>query len=259
MKITNKTELYLTASSMPSNFGVTVYNELFQKYNLNKLYLARNITDATKLVETLKFLDVKGCSVSMPLKSAIIPLLDEVEETARILNSVNTVVNENGVLKGYNTDYYGFFKSIQPLEVNSVLIYGYGSVTDALVLALKNKGVKRIYLTGRDLIKAKVKANAMGVGFYQEEKIDLFVNASPMSLDPLTKRVQDILANVTMIFDLIVKKETTLKLYASEQKQEFIPGFEMYRYQFLKQFEHYTGHCASMDEVETIIKSHNLI
>ena len=108
MKINSKTELYLTASSKPSNFGVTIYNELFDKYNLNKLYLARAIVDPKALIDIIKFLDVKGCSVSMPLKSEVILLLDEVDEVAKKLNSVNTIINENGKLSGFNTDYFGF-------------------------------------------------------------------------------------------------------------------------------------------------------
>jgi len=258
MKIDNKTELYLTASSMPGNFGVTIYNELFNNNLLNKLYIARSITDAKKLIDTIKFLDIKGCSVSMPLKNEVINYLDEVQESAREVASVNTIVNKNGILKGFNTDIIGFQKSLENYKFKNVLIYGTGSVVNSLVYVLK-KMDKKVYLIGKNNEKVKNKAKQLSIKTYQNEKFDLFVNATPLSLSPLSNEIKNIVLKSTIVYDLIVKQSTYLKTLAKKKGKKFISGFEMYKYQFLAQFEYYTSIKIDCDTVEKIAKRKNLI
>ena len=258
MKINNKTELYLTASSMPSNFGVTIYNELFSIYSLNKLYMGRSILDAKKLIDTIKFLDIKGCSVSMPLKNEVIDYLDEIEESAKKVSSVNTIVNENGILKGFNTDIIGFQKSLKNYKFKYVLIYGTGSVVDSLVYVLKQMGCK-IYLLARDNKKVEAKAKKLSIEVYKDKEFDLFVNATPLSLAPLSDDIKNIVLKSTVIYDLIVKQNTYLKTFAESKDKQFISGFEMYKYQFLKQFQYYTQIEVDVDVVEKIAKENLLI
>ena len=107
MLINNKTSLFLSCSSSPGNFGATLYNYFFEKYNINSIYLPRHCERPDEMVDSIKTLNCLGCSVSMPLKNQVIPFLDELSDDARISQSVNTIVNMNGITTGHNTDIYG--------------------------------------------------------------------------------------------------------------------------------------------------------
>ena len=101
-----------------------------------------------------------GGAISKDIKGEIIPFLDSLDDSASAVDSVNTVVNEAGHLKGYNTDYIGFRlaieSSIKEKKCSSAIIYGYGGVTCVVSHVLQSLGIKKdkIYLSGRNLSKA---------------------------------------------------------------------------------------------------------
>jgi shikimate dehydrogenase len=258
MKVNNTTELYLSVSSMPGNFGMTIYNELFNRYNLNYLYLGRKIEIAETLIDALKVFDVKGCSVSMPLKNEVVKYLDELSEEASAVSSVNTIVNKGDKLIGYNTDLIGFRNSFEYPKICSVLIYGSGSVVDSIIFELQQRKVD-IYITGRNTKSVSEKAIEWGIKLYNNEVYDVFINATPASLKPLNFDLIEILKQGNSVFDLVVKKNTFLSEYCANENKSFTSGFEMYKYQFCAQFELYTNIKISTTAVEEIAYSNNLM
>jgi shikimate dehydrogenase len=258
MKVNNTTELYLSVSSMPGNFGMTIYNELFKRYNLNYLYLGRKIEIAETLIDALKVFDVKGCSVSMPLKNEVVKYLDVISEEASAVSSVNTIVNKGGKLFGYNTDLIGFRKSFEYPKINSVLVYGSGSVVDSIIYELQQRKVD-IYITGRNLKSVSEKASEWGIKLYNNEVYDVFINATPVSLVPLNSDLIEILKQGNSVFDLVVKLDTFLADYCTKENKSFTSGFEMYKHQFCSQFKHYTGIDIDTVTVEEIANSNNLM
>ncbi len=153
--IDSRTRLFISAARSPGNFGATVYNELFRLYGLNAVYLPRKITDAGRLVEAVRALGIEGCSVTMPFKSAVISYLDKLDRTALRTGSVNTIVNRNGVLTGHNTDHYGAAAVLAALKPRSALIYGAGSVSRSLLLALRASRCGRIAAASADMSSAR--------------------------------------------------------------------------------------------------------
>ena len=184
-----------------------------------------------------------GCSISSPLKTEMVQHMDELDETVKKLNNLNTIKNVSGCLKGFNTDYFGFNEVLKNREINSVLLYGTGSVSKTILQALVDRGVNKIYLEGR----TENNIGKLLINFsnwvlpYNGEKIDVFINATPAGNsknDDLFKYLK----NTNLLMDLNVSPiENALILESKAQGIETLKGTEMSMYQLQKQFEIYTG------------------
>ncbi|CAD7973453.1 unnamed protein product [Amoebophrya sp. A120] len=212
---TKNSSLFLSCSTLPSSFGVTVYNAVFNQRQMDSFYFWRYCGpgETKSLIDAVRFLKIKGCSISMPLKAEVIQHLDDVDPEARAVNSVNTVVRSESPeadgparLIGYNTDLMGFREMFQKVgrdneffsttadgggdeilqrDVN-VLIYGSGSVTDSILHVLLtlqqqlqthsvgNPQKKlALFLTARDREKAAAKAKAWASEAGEVEVVEL--------------------------------------------------------------------------------------
>jgi len=98
------TTLCISLSGRPSNHGIKFHNYLYEKHGLDYLYKAMTTTDIEGAIAGVRALGIRGCSVSMPFKQAVIPLMDEVDHSAQVIGAVNTIVNTDGHLHAYNTD-----------------------------------------------------------------------------------------------------------------------------------------------------------
>src|SRR3954470_6893753 len=105
MPILNKDmQVCISLAGRPSNIGTRFHNFLYDELGLNFVYKAFTTDDLEGAVRGIRALGIRGCSVSMPFKEAIIPFLDDVEDSAAAIDAVNTVVNDAGRLTGANTD-----------------------------------------------------------------------------------------------------------------------------------------------------------
>ena len=96
--INKNTNLYISIAANPGNIGANFYNKKFKTNSLNSIYLPiKPNSNIKNLKSTLKFLNIKGCSVSMPYKKKVISILDNVEKVAKKLQSVNTIVQKNHI------------------------------------------------------------------------------------------------------------------------------------------------------------------
>ena len=106
MPILNKDmTLCISLSGRPSNIGTRFHNYLYDELGLNFIYKAFGTDDIEGAIRGVRALGIRGTSVSMPFKEAVIPLVDELEESASAIESVNTIVNDDGRLVASNTDY----------------------------------------------------------------------------------------------------------------------------------------------------------
>ena len=260
LTIDKDTELYLSVSSLPSRFGVTVYNALFEEYGINAVYLWRKAPRAEALVQAIRAMNVRGASVSMPLKNQVIEFLDGLDKSAEQVQSVNTIVRSEQGLIGHNTDVVGAEACLRSISFETALVYGSGSVTDSILSILK-KGNKRAYVLARNMDRARQKGQAWGAEFYQEQSVDLMVNATPLSLEPLAPEVTDILKRTKpTVFDLVVpRKGNYLEQFCRAQGLRYMPGFAMYQHQFVRQLWLYTGLEISPEKVQAIAEKRGLI
>src|SRR4051794_4275118 len=103
--ITKDTTLCISLAGRPSNLGTRFHNRLYDELGLDFVYKAFTTTDLEGAIRGVRALGIRGCSVSMPFKEAVIPLVDRMEASATAIASVNTVVNEDGMLTAANTDF----------------------------------------------------------------------------------------------------------------------------------------------------------
>ena len=245
----------MSASARPGNFGATVFNELFKRHGINAIYLPRFASDAKALVAALRAFDVCGCAISSPLKSEIIPYLDELDQIARDTDSVNTVVKRDGKLVGFNTDLYGVQLALTEHRFKSALIYGSGSVVNSIIGALKALGFSDISIRARRMESAKKIAVKHRIKT-EPDSFELLINATPASMDKGNSGLFSLIAKSKAVFDLVVSpQDTPLILEAKSSNLPSISGIEMSKWQLQKQFELYTGILVDISEIDSIIGS----
>lgn len=123
-----------------------MHNEAFKHTGISGIYEKQRVKseDLEVFINKLKESNYAGCNVTIPHKVSILPFLDEIDEEAREIGAVNTVVNNGGKLIGYNTDGKGFLRSLKdkiskPLSELNVLLIGAGGAARSICYALKKK------------------------------------------------------------------------------------------------------------------------
>lgn len=109
MLINKDTSIYCSFSQTPGNNGCKFFNSKFKENNINAIYksfYSDNIEDSINAVKTL---GIKGCAVSMPFKTEVLKYIDEKAPEVESIGAANTIINRNGYLKAYNTDWVGVY------------------------------------------------------------------------------------------------------------------------------------------------------
>ena len=251
--ITKETKICMSLAARPTNFGTRFHNYLYQALGLNYLYKAFTTDDLAGAITGIKALGIRGCGVSMPFKQACIPFIDELDASASVINSVNTIVNNDGYLKGYNTDYIAIETLLKQHQVPAGLTFalkGSGGMASAVACALKHYGFTEGYIIARDDDSGQALAKAQG---FQHRRnmdgitADILINATPLGMaggkeaDTLAFSSQEIDA-ARVIFDVVaLPAETPLIRYAQEKHKSVISGAEVFAIQAVEQFSLYTG------------------
>ena len=148
--INKETEIYCSFSSNPGNNGCIFFNSEFKELNMNAIYKSFYSDDIKKSIEAVKSLGIKGFALSMPFKIEALDYVDEVEESARKIGSINTVVNKDGYLKGYNTDWVGVKKYFEIRRFNSIYIIGNGGFSKAVQYTCDVMNIKFSIITRKN-------------------------------------------------------------------------------------------------------------
>ena len=196
-----------------------------------------------KFANALKGLPCIGGAISRDIKHSIIPFLDKVDDYARAVQSVNTVlVTSDGKLAGYNTDALGFKAAIQggiqksTTPIKTAICYGYGGVAFVVVTVLRELGIE-VVMAGRNMTTAAVRAEELKTEVWDPSSAspaDLFINATPASEHPLEEAPNflEAIKGCKLAFDHEMPG-TYLRQYCAEQKQQgsdlqLILGEDMY-------------------------------
>ena len=241
----------ISISEKPGKFGVYFHNKGYDILGLNYVYFPLKVK-ANQLKGILGLIkdNFQGCSVSKPHKIKVIDYLDELDPSAEKIGAVNTILNKNEKLIGYNTDYNGARRAIlnnYNISEKKVLMLGAGGAARAIGYAVKDIGGKLI-ISNRDPEKAKGLAKKLDAEFLKWEsrndfcKGSLLINATSVGFDnpeniPLAEKS---LEEYNAVMDVVVG-DTNLIQKAKEMGKITIPGIEITVYQAAKQFEIYTG------------------
>lgn len=139
--ISGRTGLYCVfGDPVQHSFSPRLHNKAFQKANIDGVYVAFTVNKETieQAMDAVRVLGFGGCSVTMPNKLACIPYLDEIDPTAEMIGSVNTFVVNDGKIKGYNTDGYGFLHTFEEMGVqiagSKLVLLGLGGAGSSVAL-----------------------------------------------------------------------------------------------------------------------------
>ncbi|WP_042354985.1 shikimate dehydrogenase [Bacillus rubiinfantis] len=239
-----------------------MHNDLFAFYDIDGCYLPFQVKSENlgEAVKGLKAIGAGGFNVTVPHKSNIIPFLDEVDELAASIGAVNTVVNENGKLKGYNTDGPGFLMGLQMLMPTTknkrILIIGAGGAARAIYFTLAKEKPAIIDIANRTAAKAQhliedcpYPVSSTAYALVEAGKItaeyDLIVHTTLIGMTPNIEEMALDVNNVrskSLICDIIYNPLETKFLRAAKEKGALIQnGIDMFVYQGALAFEKWTG------------------
>jgi shikimate dehydrogenase len=140
----------LLGSPVSHSISPAMHNTAFEALGLDYSYMAFDVTEdkIKEAVDALRLLNCRGFNLTMPLKTAIIPYLDDISESARLAHSVNTCVFENGKLIGHTTDGLGFLEAMKDSDINYkdkvITVLGAGGVATSIIAAAALDGVSKI-------------------------------------------------------------------------------------------------------------------
>lgn len=224
--------------------------------------LSKPTIDPQRFVCALKGMPCIGGAISRDIKHAVIPFLDELDETASVVNSVNTViVQPDGKLRGYNTDVLGFKCAIEHgmklsgIKVESAVCYGYGGVASVVVSVLQQLGVK-VYVTGRSHESAEKRAIELDISVWSNEPIQLFVNATPASEKPLDEATNFIsaLSQASIAFDHEMPGRF-MQEYCTRHNIYHIKGIDMYYPQMRAQWSLFLDGIVDTQQIPELLEA----
>ncbi|MBU8879468.1 shikimate dehydrogenase [Bacillus sp. FJAT-29790] len=240
----------------------TMHNELFQTYGIDAHYQALHVKkeDLGDAIRGLKAIGIAGFNITVPHKQAVIPLLDRLDPLAKAIGAVNTVVNENGELVGYNTDGSGFVKGLlahlPTLNDKNVLIIGAGGAARALYFTLARLEVKRLDICNRTVKKAEaitmecpyqVTTEVMDISEAEDNlaNYDLIIQTTSIGMLPDIQKSPISLRNLkpnAFVSDIIYNPlETKILQEAKNKGAKIQNGLEMFVYQGALAFDKWTG------------------
>ena len=280
MKIDGYTRLAaVVANPIKHSISPFIHNSAFEATNTNGVYLAWEVeaTDLAETVANIRRYQMYGINLSMPYKEKVIPYLDELSEEARLIGAVNTVVNRDGTLIGYNTDGKGFFKSLPSFKISGekMVLLGAGGAAKAILAQAILDGVSQISVFVRSSSIEKTRPylekiqNATGfrVDLFALEdiqelqdsitKADLLVNATSVGMDGVSLPIPAsvVLPEKLLVADVIYQPfETPFLKWARSQGNQSINGLGMLLYQAAEAFELWTGKEMPTNQIWELLK-----
>ena len=246
-------QVCISLAARPTNLGTRFHNNLYDELELNFVYKAFTTTDLAGAVRGIRALGFRGASVSMPFKEDIITMLDDLDPSAKAIDSVNTVVNNNGILTGSNTDFEAVLSLLRysPIGLGSnVLVRGSGGMAKAVVAAFKEAGFENLTVTSRNKNVGSALATKHGYVF-DDKALDksgfhVLVNVTPIGMTGGNESElafsSDLVAAASSVFDVVASPtETPLIAEARSQGKNLITGAQVHALQAALQFEKYTG------------------
>lgn len=271
-------QFYLFGKPISASKSPLMHNRLFQEMGLPHKYQGHETDNADEVASIVRQPDFGGASVTIPLKLDVMPLLDEIDEAARIIGAVNTIVPDanTGKLRGLNTDYLGMKDCLRTAGASiatsetreSALIIGGGGTARAAVQTLKTMGYSTIYLLGRsatkiaelaksfpdsyNIVSLSADSDAFGQMSRNMPRVAIATIPANVPMDPALKTVleqlfQQSASDTTetsrgVLLEMAYSPpETQVMQMAAKSGWKTIRGLETLVTQGLWQFEYWTG------------------
>ncbi len=269
--ITGKTKVYgILGFPISHTFSPPLHNSAFRTVQIEAAYLPFEVRPESlqAAIEGIRSLQIAGVNVTIPHKINVLPFLDDITPTARLIGAVNTIRNDRGRLIGTNTDGHGFIRSLSQFyfapENQTILMLGAGGSARSILVALAESKAKRIFLINRTTEKAQLLAEEFSPHFPDTEirvetlsnlfhhPVDLLINTTSLGMKDEGVPV-DLAQFQTLgrVIDIIYSPRQTLLLKQAEQlKIPFVNGIGMLLYQACEAFEFWTNRDAPVASME---------
>jgi shikimate dehydrogenase len=220
-----------------------MHNYFFTKENINACYTRYLLEEGEQIIEKFKELKIDGANVTVPHKEWAFKKADEVRGIAKEIGAVNTLVNENGKIVGYNTDAEGFLEVIKEFDYKNVLIIGAGGTAKALSFVLPNAHILNRSQNRFKNLKKKV---TFTWDDFNNFNYDLIINTTSAGLNddnlPAPKEILDkLFINAKYAVDVIYGKETPFLKLAKKYNLIKKSGLDMLVYQGVLAMEYFLG------------------
>lgn len=249
----------------PYSLSMRVHNAAYRALGIDYTFVCFGIEDPAAAIQAIKTLGIRGMNVSMPYKSAVIPLLDRLDEAAAKIGAVNTIDNRDGVLTGYNTDFIGATRALEEISALSgkrIAVLGAGGAARAIAYGTKNAGAD-VTVFNRSAERGERLASELGLGFggelerFSPSDFDILINATSVGYrapeaSPLKRALQPSMVVMDAVF---MPLKTKFLREAEEFGCQTIPGTRMLVHQACGQVELYTGHRAPLPVMEEVMLS----
>ena len=234
----------LVGKNIDYSFSRSYFTDKFKKENLNCIYKnfdIHSIDEFDMIFKTSK--KISGLNVTIPYKEAVLPFLDALDADAESIGAVNTIKFQNGKRIGYNTDHYGFEKSLKPyLNVNhkSALILGTGGASKAIAFALNNLNIPFSFVS-----RIPDSENCFGYDELNSEIIaahKIIINCTPLGTHPKIELYPPIpdqaISKDHFLYDLIYNPSQTQFLnFGLKAKATAVNGRKMLELQAERSWE----------------------
>jgi shikimate 5-dehydrogenase len=188
--INKDTKIYGSFSSNPGNNGCIFFNNKFQQDGINAIYKSFYSDGILGSVVAAKILKFSGFAVSMPFKVEILDHVDEIESAAKTIGAANTIVNNDGHLIAYNTDWIGVYKYLLPNKPDKLFILGNGGFAKAVEYACNQLDISYEVITRKDWNKI---SNLKGT-IFNATPVDVEVKGTLIDGRPFTESGKQIAA-----------------------------------------------------------------
>jgi len=254
-------------SLYPVSLGAAMHLAGYRALDLAFTYVPFRVTDLSGALTGMRALGIRGLGVSMPYKQEILALVDALDPLAERIGAVNTVVNEDGALRGYNTDCVGAVRALEEArEVKDarVLVLGAGGAGRAVVFGLADRGAS-VVVANRSFDRAEALAAEAGARAVKLEDawnskgaFDVIVNATSMGMREVSEESpvpEEAIEPGMVVMDIVYKPiETALVRKAEAQGAKVVHGGRMLLHQAARQFELYTGERAPLEAMDKALR-----
>jgi shikimate dehydrogenase len=266
-EINSKTVLYgVLGDPVTHSLSPLMHNTAFENLGLNSVYLAFGVKDRdlSSAVAGIRALNIRGASVTIPHKIQVMDYLDEIDATALKIGAVNTIVNKDGHLYGYNSDCLGAMSALKEktaIQGKRVIMAGAGGAARAIGFGILMEGGKLTILNQIEE-EGKKLAGDLGVDYfhlseYENHKGDIFINTTPLGMTPNTETMAvtpEYLEKETVVMDIVYNPLKTRLLKEAETRGcTVVDGLSMFVYQGVSQFESWTGEKAPVELMRSVV------
>lgn len=259
MTINSTTSLYcVLGDPVTHSLSPAMHNSAFLHTGYNGAYVAFNVKDIGAAITGIRALNIKGISITIPHKLTVMEYLDEIDETAKKIGAVNTILNKDGRLHGFNTDCLGATNALlekTKIKNKDVVLVGAGGAARAIGFGILAEG-GRLTIVNILEDEGEQLAKDLGVKYYplsyfKNLDCNIMINATPLGMTPDIDKMAVEPEHITrdmVVMDIVYNPLKTRLLKEADKKGcVTVDGVSMFVHQGVAQFEMWTGKKAPVE------------